>query len=246
MNMPNVPYRPNLWAFDEMCVLNNLTNGELDTVFDSNENAYVSLFKLVHCNPSRSNYHNMYYINNNKLLVFMNDRWYEKDPTQTMQIVIDKERDALINFLDRNSMLLSGSRYTKICDLIDSTYFSDNDDISHVEKVYYARKNIKNTLIETLEKYQTLHAETCTNIKNTCETISRTEVQDRREKIEELKKTKNESTPISNLYKEFYNFKKPPIKTKTISKSSQNDTDSKSFSDLDPNIEFDSTTESSF
>ena len=238
MNMPNRPDRPLLWPFGKICCgLNNLTYGEINTVLDSTENMYVSLFKIVHCNPSKPEYHNIHYIDKNKLLLFINNGWSEKDPTQTMQSFIDNEQDALIDFLEYNQMLLSESRYTKIRDLINSTRSTNKDDLPHIEEVYNERKHIKDTLIETLAKYKTLHAETYNNVKNTCETINRADFQTRQKKTEKLKKRQKDPVSRSDSLKEFYSFNDPTAKAKNISEStsskSDSDTDSKSYPNVD-------------
>src|SRR5205085_5650934 len=67
-NQTNIYIVGNLFSYISPMKLYNLNESEMRSVFYSDRNPYVVLFELVHCHSDRGVYHNMYYINDNKLL----------------------------------------------------------------------------------------------------------------------------------------------------------------------------------
>ena len=85
-----------------------LTQEEQEKITNPNRNPYLTLFELVHCNPQKPSYHNIYYQKEkvNRISVFTGIDWEEKKTSEIIAEIIQIHGKDLSKFLSHGAYLL--------------------------------------------------------------------------------------------------------------------------------------------
>jgi len=79
-----VAYTHNLDLFD-------MPVDEREKILKSKTSPYITYFELVHCNPERLQYHNIYYKNENRVYVYTKNGWAEKNANNVIEHILISE-----------------------------------------------------------------------------------------------------------------------------------------------------------
>jgi tellurite resistance protein len=141
-------------------------------VFNSGINPHVVLFEIIHCSPTRLQYQNIYYGNDNMIHVFDGTKYAQKNIVNVANYLISSQRSSMIQYLSNRSALkiLPENIVNTICNTIDSTFMAETDTERGTEKEWeetikkfnnvrnYLRLAIKSTRDHCMGTYNTFSA----------------------------------------------------------------------------------------
>ena len=118
---PNPLLSDNVWLlpYDTDLDLTALSTTEISSILFSNENPLLKYFKLVHCNPERPNYMNIYYSNNDHFVsVFTENGWKQKDPLIVMSTILKHQYESIQQYGEKMYGILEKDHINRIKDII--------------------------------------------------------------------------------------------------------------------------------
>lgn len=134
--------------------LMSLSINDIDSIFNSDDNIYVAYFKFIHCDPKKSNYHNMCYVDEDTLLVYIDHGWKRRDSKGVLYEVIKNVRNSMIKYSDYAFHLLDEYKQEKLANGIVSLQVGKKTD--PLDTLLF----IRNTIMQNLKDYKEMHSVT--------------------------------------------------------------------------------------
>jgi hypothetical protein len=242
-NQENIIITNILLPYTKHLDLLHMNKEELDHIFNSDQNPYVVYFELVHCNPDRPMYHNLYYENDKKIRVFTQGGWVEQDSNTIMEYILTEEHNSIINYLDIMQFFMNNIEFNNISNIVTSLQFHKKSSSEIWKKVTDELIYTKEQMSESLKKHKPIYAPTFDKIKQIClnkQFEKNKSSLHRRNTIREIKSS-------MNFYKEISNKNSHSGSSDNGTDSTDIDSDMDSKEVINPNKKiFNKTTEESY